>query len=342
LTDSAGNSWTLTGGLIYQNGTLEPSGDVILLEYCGGLIYQENASSQFWEWSNNTWASTAMPNWTVCNQIPAGIWENVTLGSGDGGPETYWMVTTGTGTVYYGQLLIDLSGSDVPPSYFGGMFRGTTSLTLSSSGNTVSISQYQAFGPLGPELDNCESYCQAGSTPYTLTGVYNYLPPPDNQPLWMTLSPAANGYLGGMWDYSNMTYDGSSLATLTGTWQGSFNGGTVAEQGSVSAFPLVIAADGTFTQADTGSNCLVTGEFSIPNTGLNLYTVTWNYSGSSCLTSGAVQPTGQSLTGVSGNGMAYIDYSADPIELHIDGQLLGPLQGGPYFLIVAETQVTTP
>jgi hypothetical protein len=62
ITDSSGNVWVLSGGVIYENGTLAGySKGVTALVYDNNLVYQENASNNWWSWSGGTWTSSTDP-----------------------------------------------------------------------------------------------------------------------------------------------------------------------------------------------------------------------------------------------------------------------------------------
>ena len=62
IVDSALNVWTVSGGVVYENGT--PAGfsaGVTLLLYFGGAVYQENKSCLWWRWSGDAWVATSNP-----------------------------------------------------------------------------------------------------------------------------------------------------------------------------------------------------------------------------------------------------------------------------------------
>jgi aryl-phospho-beta-D-glucosidase BglC (GH1 family) len=59
ITDAGGNVWTLSAGVVLENGTAAGySANVSLLLYYGGAIYQENTAGGWW-----TWDGTANPPW---------------------------------------------------------------------------------------------------------------------------------------------------------------------------------------------------------------------------------------------------------------------------------------
>jgi hypothetical protein len=60
ITDSGGNMWTVTGGVVYENGkTAGFSESVVLLIYYNNVIYQENVSGGWWEWINGNWSAVS-------------------------------------------------------------------------------------------------------------------------------------------------------------------------------------------------------------------------------------------------------------------------------------------
>jgi endoglucanase len=62
LVDSAGNVWTVAGGVVYKGGaTAGYSANVALLLYYGGTIYQENKTCLWYSWTGSTWLATTNP-----------------------------------------------------------------------------------------------------------------------------------------------------------------------------------------------------------------------------------------------------------------------------------------
>jgi hypothetical protein len=62
IIDSSGKVWTVSGGVIYDNGALAGySNGVTLLLYENNIIYQENAAGGWWSWNGSTWASSSDP-----------------------------------------------------------------------------------------------------------------------------------------------------------------------------------------------------------------------------------------------------------------------------------------
>jgi alcohol dehydrogenase (cytochrome c) len=70
IIDSELNVWTVSGGLVYENGQLTHSSGVILLLYAKGIVYQENTHNDWWLWSNGAWVATAAPMATPSTQAP--------------------------------------------------------------------------------------------------------------------------------------------------------------------------------------------------------------------------------------------------------------------------------
>jgi hypothetical protein len=62
IIDSTGNLWTVSGGVIDENGALAGySKGVTLLVYANSVIYQENAAGGWWSWNGTTWVSSSQP-----------------------------------------------------------------------------------------------------------------------------------------------------------------------------------------------------------------------------------------------------------------------------------------
>ncbi|MDQ6868656.1 MAG: hypothetical protein M3178_09720 [Pseudomonadota bacterium] len=76
LYDSGGNTWTLSGGVVYENGQKAgATANVAELAYVNGLIYQQNSAGGWWDWVNNTWSGTTSP------LAPSGTGQLVTIAS---------------------------------------------------------------------------------------------------------------------------------------------------------------------------------------------------------------------------------------------------------------------
>jgi hypothetical protein len=62
ITDSSGDVWTVSGGVIYENGA--PAGysnEATLLLYDNNIIYQENSAGSWWSWNGSSWVATSDP-----------------------------------------------------------------------------------------------------------------------------------------------------------------------------------------------------------------------------------------------------------------------------------------
>jgi len=62
IIDSGGNRWTVSKGVVYQNGALAGSSwNVVLLLYDNNIVYQENSSGHWWSWNGVKWAYSSDP-----------------------------------------------------------------------------------------------------------------------------------------------------------------------------------------------------------------------------------------------------------------------------------------
>lgn len=62
IVDSGRNIWTVSGGVIYENGALAGySKAVTLLVYENDIIYQENSAGGWWSWDGSTWLASSHP-----------------------------------------------------------------------------------------------------------------------------------------------------------------------------------------------------------------------------------------------------------------------------------------
>ena len=68
IVDIYNNVWTLSGGQVYENGRLTPSGGVILVLCYGGYVYQENAQHNWWvrdiDHTPQNWVASSDPRVT--------------------------------------------------------------------------------------------------------------------------------------------------------------------------------------------------------------------------------------------------------------------------------------
>jgi hypothetical protein len=203
ITDAGSNVWTVSGGVIYENGTLAGySANVTLLLYYNDVIYQENAAGGWWSWVGGAWVSSSDPRtssspsgttipsatqiidssgtiWTVSggviseNGAPAGYSANVTLlvyenntiyqENAAGG---WWSWTNGT-----------WASSGDPRGASDG---GSTSLTISGSPSTSDVAgQSYRFvpstsnpggGTLGFSIANMPAWATFDAGTGTLSG----------------------------------------------------------------------------------------------------------------------------------------------------------------------------
>ena len=60
--DSSGNVWTISGGVVYENGQKAGySAQVIKLVYKNKIIYQGTSFGGWWAWIGGTWVVSASP-----------------------------------------------------------------------------------------------------------------------------------------------------------------------------------------------------------------------------------------------------------------------------------------
>jgi hypothetical protein len=53
ITDAAGNTWTLSGAIVYENGSIVGINyDVAELVYVGGVMYQKNTGGNWYKWTD--------------------------------------------------------------------------------------------------------------------------------------------------------------------------------------------------------------------------------------------------------------------------------------------------
>jgi len=62
LIDGSGNTWTLSGGVLYQNGAVAGVNYGVTLAMCfNGTIYQENSAGHFYQWTGSSWQPCGDP-----------------------------------------------------------------------------------------------------------------------------------------------------------------------------------------------------------------------------------------------------------------------------------------
>jgi hypothetical protein len=71
ITDSTGNVWTVSGGVIYENAALAGySSGVALLLYDNNIIYQENTAQGWWSWTGSMWVPSSDPRVATAGAPP--------------------------------------------------------------------------------------------------------------------------------------------------------------------------------------------------------------------------------------------------------------------------------
>ena len=62
IVDSSLNTWTVTSGVVYENGTAAGfTANVALVLYYGSTVYQETTACLWWSWSGSAWVSSSNP-----------------------------------------------------------------------------------------------------------------------------------------------------------------------------------------------------------------------------------------------------------------------------------------
>jgi hypothetical protein len=63
IIDSSGNTWTVSGGIVHENGALAGySASVTKLLYDNSTIYQENSAGGWWSWNGSAWVASSDPS----------------------------------------------------------------------------------------------------------------------------------------------------------------------------------------------------------------------------------------------------------------------------------------
>ena len=247
------------------------------------------------------------------NQDIGGIWTTVvSVPSPDGTPPypaynaTLTMLTTEAGQAYY-LYPAGLTVPTEPPGYSRSFlypddeYIGALSVAGSAVTGTVdegldglyTAADGNAYlGPTGwvivDPLDCFDVYCPVNTAAVPVSG---------------TVTHGATLVLNGVtWTYSGLYNDPSSLAAVAGSWTGELDG-TLDGPASTT---LTIDSTGALTEQDPGTDCVLSGQISPIDPSYNAYSVTWTYSGSDCLA--GLQ---------SATGIAYIDYSVEPVVLHV-------------------------
>jgi hypothetical protein len=86
LTDSAGNTWSVKGGVIAMNGAAQTiTQQVIAVLYYNGVIYQENSHCGWWSWTGGTWVASTQPAAAGIPACSAGVSTVSSSSSSSGG-----------------------------------------------------------------------------------------------------------------------------------------------------------------------------------------------------------------------------------------------------------------
>jgi hypothetical protein len=109
---------------------------------------------------------------------------------------------------------------------------------------------------------------------------------------------------GDTWSYNNLYNNPSSLAAIAGAWSSGLDVSSGATY-TITPGVLNISASGVILQDDTAtSGCVINGQVSLIDPLYNAYSIALTYTGTGCWSNGG-----------TGQGIAYIDYVANPISL---------------------------
>jgi hypothetical protein len=127
LVDASGNVWTVSGGVILLNGTVQTiTQKVIVLLYYKGVIYQENANCMWWNWAYGTWLPTSKPaagGIPACSVAVASAGGTTTTTTSSSGTTTTPSIPEPAAAVGYGTLTfgpnVTLNGNWQPFEFYG-------------------------------------------------------------------------------------------------------------------------------------------------------------------------------------------------------------------------------
>jgi hypothetical protein len=185
-----------------------------------------------------------------------------------------------------------------------GLYFGTLSASDASGPAPFSVSGNGHFAP-DPLTASTNGGCPVAQSP-TFSGTIT----PASV---MTLSGQGSGTPAFNWSFDSAWYDQpSTLAGITGIWSETVQGSTIT---------LSIGEGGSISSTSPFDGCVLQGQASTINAGLNLYSFTFTYS--SC--TGA----DSNLNGLTGSGLITLNTSTIPISLVMG--LAVPLPNGqPY------------
>jgi len=106
ITDSSGNVWTVSGGVVYENGKMAGYSNAVKeLLYENNIIYQENSGGDWWSWNGSTWSGTSNPTEAPPSTGSASLSWTAPTEDTDGAPLT----DLAGYTIYYGTSAGDLT-----------------------------------------------------------------------------------------------------------------------------------------------------------------------------------------------------------------------------------------
>lgn len=231
------------------------------------------------------------------NQALDGIW---TATQFDGLTASGEMITTPSGQMF--SFVPFVVTTDVLRVEFDELLVGSLSVAVNA------VSGTETGAPVGEdgECENDTNFCVADPGATAVSG---------------TVSQYQTMVINGVtWTYSELYGDPSSASAVAGQWSGQVEGTE-----TVTAQALSISDTGVLLEQDAGTDCVISGQISPINPAYNSYNVTWTYSGMDCI------PGLQSASGV-----AYIDYSVEPVVLRINVQV----EPGDYVMAVSEIPAT--
>ena len=137
IVDSAGNSWTVSGGVIALNGTPQTAtSQVIVLLYFNAVIYQENSSCNWRSWTAGAWQATTKPAAAGIPACPAAASSKSSSGSssssGSGVPPA--AAAVGYNTQTFGPA-VTLNGNWVPWNFYGAGVQPPGAVSQNSDGS---------------------------------------------------------------------------------------------------------------------------------------------------------------------------------------------------------------
>lgn len=253
--------------------------------------------------SSDSGASNAAPEPAVVNQSPGGIWQGSAI---VGGQSQKTLALASEDGQYFGLNVNEATGC-----------ASVVTGTLSTDGSALSGNIFEAAVTYstGSSIQTDCAYAD-GSTwgSGTISGTVT-------QRSSATISTDVNTANGGSavsapstLTFNSLYDEGASLAKIAGSW--------ITSTGVVNT----IAANGSFSSQDQSSECMVSGQYSIPNASYNLYSLSVTFSNCAGIYS--------VLNGQTATGLVTIDDSVSPRQL--DGGVSVKLSTGQ-IVIALET-----